>query len=299
MKRVCLAALCSVALLASAARAQTPELQEKIQTVLYVQRLQTKAGGFLAAAPQPGGAPGKPSLRATSAAVRTLKYLGGQVPDKEACVKFVEGCFDKGSGGFADVPGGKTDVFSTAVGLMAVVELGLPAEKYVAGASKFLRENVRTFEDLRIAVAGLEAAKAHPILGWHWLRLADEHKNSDGTFGKGDGKARATASGVVTTLRMFKVSPPGEKVVEALKAGQRADGGFGKEDAKGSDLESTYRVMRAFHMLKERPDVERLRAFLARCRNADGGYSVAPGQPSTVGGTYYAAIITYWLAEKK
>ena len=85
-------------------------------------------------------------------------------------------------------------------------------------------------------------------------------------------------------------------VVSALHAGQRPDGGFGKADTKDSDPETTYRVMRAFHLLKEKPkDVEKLKAFVARFRNADGGYSAASGQPSTVSGTYYAAVIGYWL----
>ena len=67
----------------------------------------------------------------------------------------------------------------------------------------------------------------------------------------------------------------------------------------GSDLETTYRVMRAFMMLKDRPsDVNGLRRFIARCRNTDGGYGVAPGQPSTVGGSYFAAIIRHWLVDR-
>ena len=83
----------------------------------------------------------------------------------------------------------------------------------------------------------------------------------------------------------------------ASAAGGKIEG-FGKEKAEGSDLESTYRVMRAFHMLKERPDAERCRAFVAKCRNADGGYGVAPGQASAAGPTYYAASILGWLGEK-
>ena len=54
--------------------------------------------------------------------------------------------------------------------------------------------------------------------------------------------------------------------------------------------------MRCFMMLKEKPArVEALRTYIAKCRNADGGYGVAPAEPSTVSGTYYAAIIRKWL----
>ena len=88
--------------------------------------------------------------------------------------------------------------------------------------------------------------------------------------------------------------------VRALLEGQRADGGFSAAGEK-SDLGSTYRVIRALYMLKVKPDTERLRAFIAKCRNADGGYGVAPGQPSAVSSTYNAAIVSYWLddLEKK
>ena len=76
----------------------------------------------------------------------------------------------------------------------------------------------------------------------------------------------------------------------------------GKEGARASDLESSYRTMRAVYMLSKtfktgKPDKDRLREFIARCRNDDGGYGVAPGQPSAVGSTYYAGIILHWLDE--
>ncbi|MGO9416384.1 MAG: prenyltransferase/squalene oxidase repeat-containing protein [Syntrophobacteraceae bacterium] len=50
--------------------------------------------------------------------------------------------------------------------------------------------------------------------------------------------------------------------------------------------------------MKEKPDAAKLRAFVAKCRNADGGYGVMPGQKSTGSGTYFAAIILHWLDEK-
>ena len=75
--------------------------------------------------------------------------------------------------------------------------------------------------------------------------------------------------------------------------------GFGKAGLEGSDQETCYRISRAFHMLKTKPEKsDRLRDFIARCRNEDGGYGVAPGLPSNVGGCYYAGIILHWLDEK-
>jgi hypothetical protein len=90
-----------------------------------------------------------------------------------------------------------------------------------------------------------------------------------------------------------------QNVLKTLKDGQRPDGGFGKADAEGSDLETTYRVMRAFVMLDAKPDnVEGVRSFVAKCRNDDHGFGVTPEQPSSVGATYYAAIISHWLAKE-
>jgi hypothetical protein len=83
-----------------------------------------------------------------------------------------------------------------------------------------------------------------------------------------------------------------------LNAGQRPDGGFGKGGAKGSDLETTYRVVRCYVMLKQTPDVKKCLGFVAKCRNDDGGYASEPGLPSNVGATYFAAILQHWLAEK-
>src|SRR5579885_3318263 len=93
--------------------AAQPEQPGKFaQTITFVQKLQTKSGGFLPKPAPETGKVGPPTLRATSAGVRALKYLGGKVPDKEAAAKFVASCHNDKSGGFADVPDGKTDVFT-------------------------------------------------------------------------------------------------------------------------------------------------------------------------------------------
>ena len=99
--------------------------------------------------------------------------------------------------------------------------------------------------------------------------------------------ARDTASAVVTHMRCDGKPPAPDALLKVLKEGQRQNGGWGKADDEiASDLETSYRVMRCFVMLKARPDnVEGVRSFVAKCRNADGGYAVAPGQPSSIAGT--------------
>ena len=279
------------------ARAQTAE--EKRATVAYLQKLQAGDGGFLAAAPHPtAGRREVSSLRATTSALRALKYFGGEPRDRDACVKYVQNAFDAQAGGFFDVqPSVKPDVFATAAGLMAVVELKLPAEKYVDPGVKFLGENADSFEEIRLAAAALEVVGKRPPQADAWLEQITKVRNPDGTYGKGNGAARDTGGAVVAVLRLGGKVEGEEKgaALHLLQAGQREDGGFGKADAKGSDLESSYRVMRAFHMLGAKPDVNKLRDFVTKCRTEDGGYGVAPGQPSTVSGTYYAASIRHWL----
>ena len=59
-----------------------PTAEQKKETVKWVLALADPNGGFYPAPPDPtGSAAPKPSLRATSAGVRTLKYLGAEVPN--------------------------------------------------------------------------------------------------------------------------------------------------------------------------------------------------------------------------
>jgi prenyltransferase beta subunit len=302
MRRFCLTWLVCLVCLAPV-RAQSLDKDAKAQTILFVQKLQTKEGGFLAAPlDSTSNQIQKPTLRATSAGVRALKYLGAEVPDKPACIKFVAGCFDKATGGFADQPGGKADVFTTSVGLMAVVALGMPAEPYHAAGIKFLADNTKAFEEIRIAVAGLEAIKAESPRKEEWTAEVMKFKVPAMMEGDDTGRARLLASKVVTLLRLGHAIDK-EKlpaILEGLRTGQRFNGGYGKDDSLKTDLESTYRVMRAFMMLQQKPaSVEHMVSYIAKCRNGDNGYGVSPGAPSSVSGVYYAAIILHWLEEMK
>ncbi|MBV8231066.1 MAG: DUF1080 domain-containing protein, partial [Planctomycetaceae bacterium] len=145
----------------------------------------------------------------------------------------------------------------------------------------------------RIAVAGLEAVqKASPEFP-AWAARVESDRNPDGTWGKGPGRARDTGGAAVALLRMGVAPDKEDAILAALREGQRPDGGWGEADG-GSDLESTYRVMRAFFMLEEKPDLKRLREFLARCRQSDGGYAVKPGDVADVVGTYYATTVFRW-----
>lgn len=267
------------------ARAESPaELQ---QTASLVAALQNPDGGF-------GPAPGQPStLNTTSSAIRILKHTGGSIPDVLACIKYVKSCIDAESGGFAPTPGGKPDVQTTAVGLMAIDELKLPSDDLATKAAQYFAQNAKGFEQVRIAIAGLEAAKKTSPEFPRWKELIESMRNADGTFGKGLEQARVTGGAAAALLRMGLPLEKREAVVAALKAAQRPDGAWGSGDG-GSDLEASYRIMRCLYMLKEKPDVDKLTRFISRCRQADGSYSVKPGVPSNLSGTYYATIILRW-----
>lgn len=289
--------LLSVVLLLSLASFSTAQpAADHAATVKYLLSLRNPDGGFVNQKPGPTGPKdASSSLRATSAAVRAIKYLGGTLPTAELTSKFVESCYDPKTGTFADSPGGKSDLAITAVGLMAAAEL-LPKFDYDP-AIKYLSANAHNFEDRRIAVAGMEAGKKFTAITKDWFAETEKTRNPDGTYGKADGLARDTGGTVAMILRAGGKIPPEQlkAVVEGIQNGQREDGGFGKA-GQASDLETSYRVMRALYLLKVEPkNPAALKQFLSMCANKDGGYAVQPGNPSAAGPTYYAASIMHWL----
>ena len=270
------------------------------KTIVYIQKLQTDSGGFRANEPK-ADINVLPTLRATSSAIRALKYWEGDLPNKDKCVKFVESCWDAEVGAFADQPKGIPDVFTTAVGLMAVVELKMPADKYVDAATTYLNTHAKTFEEIRIAAAGFEPVNKKSARAADWMDEVEKLWNKkDGPFNtKGPGMARDLASVFVTKLRLSGERKFRDPVVNDLDQGQRKNGGWGKADSEiASDLETTYRVVRCYAMLKHpMGNREAVRSFVAKCRNSDGGYAVVPGQPSSVSGTYFAGIVLHWVRE--
>jgi hypothetical protein len=303
-----------VAFTPSIALAQAPDAAtRKKETLKWVIALEDPTGGFYAAPKEPGSdVKPQPSLRATSSAVRAIKYLSGEVPNKDKHAAFVLSCFDPKTGGFAEL-GGKPDVAITSIGVMAAAELGIPKEKY-AKAMDYLKENAKTFEDVRIGAAAVEAwgVKDCPFKLAEWVKIADKQAfpiNPMPTFSPEsllDGEARELGSFVAFNVRLgfgpsinLGVGPSGfEFLGRLLGQGQREDGGWGKRGEKSSDIETTYRVMRALMLMKEKPkNVPALRKFVESHRNKDSGYATKPGDKSSVGGAYYAVIVTKWLDE--
>jgi hypothetical protein len=277
------------------AAGQTPEIdaavKAKLATLKWIHAQHDPATGAYKVTPD-----GKPSLRACNGAVKAIKYLGGKLPEPEKTAAFVLSCHDAKTGTFAE-PGGKPDVAITAVGVMAAVELGIPKEKY-AKAMDYLKANAKTFEEVRIAAAAVEAwgVKEAPFDLAPWFQAVRWRMEDLGEAEAKDGGARDLGSVAAMYLRLGRPVKDPRAVGRQLAVGQRADGGWGKAGESASDLESTYRVMRALRLLKAKPaDPAKLRGFVALCRKADGGYGVTAGAPSTMSGVYYAAIVSKWL----
>jgi prenyltransferase beta subunit len=286
MRRFPLLLVAALSLLATAWAAPLDRAQRE-RTIAYVKSLQNADGGFRAAA-----AGGNSQLGATLPCLRALKYLGEPLTGTTATAAFVQTCFDRDSGGFVDRPGGQPDVRSTAMGLMSLAELKRPPGERAATVTAYFVKNAHSVPEIYIAEAALDAAGLRPPDPQPWLAAFEATRNADGSYGKNIGD---TARAVVTMLRL-KVTPQHDRTLaRLLKEAQHSDGGFGAD--AGSDLATTYPVMRALFMLKERPNLEPLRAFIARCRNADGGYGPTPGQPSTASATYMAAIVLHWADE--
>jgi prenyltransferase beta subunit len=267
------------------ARAQTAA--EYAQTASFAAAHQNTDGGFAAA-------PGQPStLGATNTGIRVLDYVGGSIPDVPGCIRFVKSC-KIADGGFAQTPGGKPDVVTTAVGLLAAGELKIADKAMIDDAIAYFGANAKAFEEVRMSIAGLEAVEAKSPDFSRWLEQIEAMRLPDGSFGDGPTKAFATGGAAAAVLRMGLALNRRDEVIAAIKAGQRPDGAWSK-DAGPTDLSSTYRVMRALYMLKEKPDEPRLLEYIARCRQPDGSYSIAPGKEGSLGATYFATIVMRWL----
>jgi hypothetical protein len=287
---------------------QTPEIIDQVErelanrkTAKWILALEAPDGGFYLAPRDPKtDAVPKPMLRATNGAVRALKYLGFPLlnTEREKHAAFVLKCYDPKTGAFAE-PGGKPGVAITSIGVMAAMELGIPKEKF-AKTMDYLKENAKTFEEVRIGAAAVEAwgVKECPFKLDEWFKIASINFPPPGTEARDGARDAGSVAAMVTRLELILSPRELDLVKPMLLDGQRDDGGWGKKGEKASDIESTYRVMRALMLMNQTPkDVKKLRAFIESHRNKDDGYAAKPGDKSTMSGAYYATIITKWLDE--
>ncbi|MFO0978777.1 MAG: prenyltransferase/squalene oxidase repeat-containing protein [Planctomycetaceae bacterium] len=266
------------------------------EEIKFVQKMQTPSGGFITDLPV-NGTVAEPTLRTTRTGIRALKLLGGEIPNREALIRFLNGCYHEPSGGFSARPGLPPDPISTSVGLMIHKELGLPYDDILPRALQYMNEQTSDFEQIRMVAPCLDELRVTVSNTPKWASRIADVRNSDGAYGSGPGKARTTALHAMAAIRLGQ-DVHRDAVLSAMRQGQRADGGFGNDAEGGSDLESCYRVIRVFRRLDEFPDrTEDVMKFVALCRNDDGGFGRTPDEPSSLHGTYYATIIRLWLRQ--
>ncbi|MGL6096052.1 MAG: hypothetical protein ACRC7O_09685, partial [Fimbriiglobus sp.] len=201
------------------APAQTADdIDRHTATMQFLGHLQEPSTGAFRATPD-----GPVGLRASLAGVRAEKHLGVKPRHAEKLPAFVLACYDAETGGFADAPSGKPDVPTTAVGVMAAVELGIPEAKFPKAVA-FLKTNAKSFEEVRLAVAALEALKSKPEWVGDWMKLAD----AELAAATGDGAARTVGGAAAMKLRLGFDLPNRATAVRVIVDGQRADGAWGK-----------------------------------------------------------------------
>ena len=269
-------------------------LPDKPAAIEFLQAKQAESGGFYSFPAEPGETP-EVTLRTTRTGIRGLRLLGDVPADREALIRFLDACYREDVGGFAATPEAEADPISTSVALMIRRELKLSNDKYLEPAKAFMNEHTETFGQIRMVASSVDELQFTLPNAKKWLATIDEARNDDGSFGEGPGVARSTALYGVAEMRLGGQVDK-DLLIGILDAGRRDDGGWGNDTPGASDLESCYRVVRLYRRLDAQPaDADKLRAFIASCRNDDGGYGRTVDEVSSLHGTYYAAIITYWL----
>ena len=265
-----------------------PLAAQELSPLKFVDSLENPLGGYWPNLATKGKSS---SLRATVAALRVYKYEGKALPNFEKHRDFMLSCWHEKDSGFADFPGGPTDVILAAVGLMGARDGAfINNEKRTLG-TRYLVDNAKNFEEIRMASAFLADEPYDAKVAESWQKTILARANKDGTFGSGFSKPRDSASAWVTLLRLqFSL-----KNYELLSKDFRMkDGGFGSESSDRSDLETAYRVSRYFHMIQNQKMLRDTLGFIETCRNEDGGYGPRPGEKSSLGSTYHAIIIKKW-----
>ena len=271
----------------------------KAADLAFLKTHQLPSGGFVTKLPEKGAEP-VPSLRTTRTAIRVHRLLGVEPPNPDKILEFTLACSDAKTGGFADRPGEKPDPISTSVSLMILQELKAPTDKYLEQALAFLGEKTSGFEQVRMVASGLEETGKTVPQQKQWVADIEKGRNDDGSYGKGPGQARTTGLNVVALQRLGAKVTDTDGILKVLRSGQRTDGGFGGDAEGASDLEACYRTVRLFRRLDAKPDrPEQLEKFIASLRHKDGGYATKTGDPPTLHGTYYAAVLRHWLAGGK
>jgi prenyltransferase beta subunit len=281
-------------------------------TISYIKSLQAPHGGFSPKIHTDATIP------STLAAIRVLNYLGIAIPDipnVEHCRKYVLARIDSSNGGIEDKEyKGETTVYSTSVGTLALVELGIASDALCSAILGYLGANTQNdFTNAYFAAFAWEAIHdALPELRLsdntrqNWLNAIDAKNDGYGKYGGPDEIVAATAEAVAAKIRLAA----GENYdlsATFLQESQNPDGGYGASIGSDSNIAITYEVMRAFSLLTSVNsggqngvwplDSDGVITFVASCGNTDGGYGDPPADPSSAANpTYFATYTLEYLS---
>ncbi|MDQ3974851.1 MAG: ankyrin repeat domain-containing protein, partial [Actinomycetota bacterium] len=262
---------------------------ERTTTIAFLRDLERPGGGYAAHA---GNAPS--TLQDTVSAVKALRILDTAPRDPRATMAFVESCWDADSAAGGDRPGGAPSVFSTALGLIALHDLGgrEAVQRRRQAGTRFLTDHAASASEHFMVIAAYEEAGLGPPPSTSVSYFQAESRQ-DGTFAGGV-LANAIAGGA---LLRAGASIDHEAVVRLLVGAQGTDGGFADHRSAPTDLMTTYAVMRVLSLLDIPPEPGSLARYVTTLRNRDGGYGEKPAAPSTAGATYQALSVLDWTAK--
>jgi hypothetical protein len=272
----------------------TPD--ERSRTLTYLHALRRKEGGY---ADHAGNA--RSGLQHTANAWKALCLLEDQLPEPRATLAFVHRCFDAGSGGFRERPGGAPTVLCTALALGLLRGLGDQGglSEWSQPAARFLTEQARSAMDHFFVVAAHEEgglSEPPPAASVEFFR---ERRQADGTFGD---SAFANAIACCALLRAPGKLPQPAPVVSRLLQAQTSEGGFA-DLAGPPDLLTTYAATRALALLarlreapgaRPGPDLAALERYLRGLRRPEGGFAMRAGGATGASATYHALAVSAW-----
>lgn len=270
---------------------------EYARTAAAVRALQNEDGGFAA---EKGG---PSTVGNTNSAIRVLKHVGSEVPNVLKAIDFVRSCFvpgPNGTGSFAQTPGGKPDLNTTCIALLAWGDLQMEPGTELPAALKYLVQNAESYEQVRLSIAAFEAVKQKDDAAFEkWTKQYEAMAKPDGTFGDGPNAAFMTGGTIAAFLRMGRPVHEARRILttELIRKAQKPDGGWSSKGAERGDFGGSYRVMRAMFMMKQKPDLARLRQFIAARRTETGLYAPEPGAKGDLGTTYTATILLWWARQ--
>ena len=133
------------------------------------------------------------TLPAVTAAIRALKYFGDKPSNPDATGRFVASCHDEATGGFGDAPGKPPTAIFTAHGIMDAIDLSLPVDRYRDRAIKFMGDNAKALEDIRVSAASFEALKMKAPKADEWLQQVANPATAKAHSAKGPASPRPRA----------------------------------------------------------------------------------------------------------